>query len=236
MNFVLDLILVVICFLTVFIAAKKGFIRSVMGFVSKIVALIAAYTFTPTVAAYIKGRFLLAPLSDSIGASVKSAVTVDGGYDFSALSEKIPSILERYLISGEELTEKLETMQKTGDEALRFVSDVIADKVAGMIATAIAFIGIFVLVCVLLWVVTIIADAVFKLPVLRTANTVLGVLFGVLSAFIITLVYCSAVSLLVGALGSVAPKFFGQDVIDRTFIVKLFANADLIDIAHKFFS
>ena len=234
MNFVLDLILVAICFFTIFFAAKRGFFRSLMGFASKIIALVVAYTFTPALAEAIKTRFLIGPLSDSIATTLRSYV--GESYDFSNLSEKIPDILERYLISGEDLSASIDSMQKSGEEALRSVSEQIADKVSGMIATAIAFIGLFIVTCLVLWIVTKIADTVFKLPVLKTANTVLGVAFGICSAVLLTLVYCAVVSMLVGALGSVAPKFFGEDVLNKTLIVKYFANKDLLEISKNLIS
>jgi uncharacterized membrane protein required for colicin V production len=236
MNFVIDLLLVAICFFIIFYSAKRGFVRSVMGFGSKIAALVVAYTFTPTVSAYIKARYLLGPLSESIASSIKSSVTTPAGYDFTNLAEKVPNVIERYLVSSEDLEAKIEAMQKTGDEALRYVSESIADKVSGMIATALAFIGLFVLTCAALWIVTRIVDAVFKLPVLRTANTVLGVAFGVCSAVLITVVYCSVIPVVISALGAVAPKYFGEDVIEKTMIVRFFANRDLLNFAQNIIS
>ena len=236
MNFVLDLVLLGICFLVIFFSAKRGFVRSIMGFASKIIALVVAYTFTPAVSEFIKTRFLMSPLSSSISSAIKSYVAVGEGYDFSSISERIPDVLERYLISGEDIAAKVDAAGKTGEEALRYVSEQIADKVCGMIATAIAFVGLFVVTCFALWLVTVIVDAIFKLPVLRTANTVLGVVFGVFSAALIALVYCAAVSMLVGALGAVAPKYFGADVLERTIIVKYLANKDILDITKNLIS
>ena len=236
MNFVLDLILVAICFFTVFFAAKRGFIRSIMGFASKIIALIVAYTFTPALSEFIKTRFLIGPLSDSIGSYLRTFVVRDGVYDFTALADKVPDLLQRYVISGDELSAKIGSMEQTGEEALRSVSEHIAGKGSGMIATAIAFIGLFIVTCFVLWIVTRVADAVFKLPVLNAANKVLGVAFGVLSAVLLTLVYSAEVSMLVGALGAVAPKVFGEDVLDKTILVKFFANKDLLEISKNLIS
>ena len=236
MYFILDLILVAICFFTIFFATKRGFVRSVMGFVSKIVALVVAYTFTPALAALIRSRIVIGPLSDSISSYLKSRLAAGDGYDFSRLSENASSILERYLVSGEDITEKVKAMEQTGEEALRYVSEQIAGKVAVMISTAVAFLILFFVTCFILWLVTVAVDSIFSLPVLRTANTALGAVFGVCSAVLIAIVYCAGVTLLVGALGSVEPNHFGDDVIDKTLIVKFIANTDLIDLTQNLIS
>lgn len=240
MSFLLDVVLIVVCVAIIVIATKRGFVRSLMSFVSKIVALIAAYTFTPVAASFLKTRFILEPVTNSIATTLRQYVVSGGEYDFAAISDKIPqpvmALLERYNVTSDVIRDGLSAAQTDGEVALRSLSEKIADPVVTVISTAASFLAIFLIACLVLWIVTLIVNALFKLPVLRTANTLLGFILGVCTAALIVFVYSSVISSLVTSLGSIAPKWFGADVIDKTLIVKFFANHDLLSIVQNIIS
>ena len=63
-------------------------------------------------------------------------------------------------------------------------------------------------------------DFLFRLPVLKTANTFLGLLFGIAEAGLVVFVLASVLSVLVTGLGSIDPTLFGADVVENTTICK----------------
>ena len=239
MSFLLDTFLIVICLAVIVLSAKRGFVRSLMGLISKLVALFVAYTFTPALANFIKTRFIMTPVVEKISTTLKSYVISNGEYDFSKLKEMpqtLSELLARYNVSPETVQSKVDQLQTTGDEALTSVARTIADPVVTVISTAAAFILIFVAACLVLWIVTAIVDSVFKRPVRRTANTVLGVVFGVAAAVLILFVYSSVMSSLITSLGSISTDWFGESVVDQTVIVKFFAKHDVLEVVQKIIS
>lgn len=240
MSFFLDALLIVICLAIIIVSTKRGFVRSLLGLVSKIVALIAAYTFTPALASFLKTRYILDSLVGNIQTTLRQYVFVNGEYNFSALTENIPdgvsNLLSRYGVTSEKLSESISSAQSGGEEALRSVSRAIADPVASMISTAAAFILIFFAACLVLWIVTAVINAAFKLPVLNTANTVMGFVFGVCSAVIVMFAYSTLVSVLVSSLGAISQDRFGAHVIESTLLVKFFSQPGLISIVQNIIS
>ena len=239
MNFLLDIILLGICALIIVISAKRGFFRSMMGLVSKIVALIVAYTFTPALSNFLKENFIMRPVVDSISATIRSHLITDGVYDSSKLADlpqSISELLSRYNVDPADLKETIDGLNTTGEDAIETISRSIASPVVSVISTAAAFLLIFVLTSVVLWIATMIINSIFKLPVLHTANTVLGIVFGVVTAILIMFVYSAVVSSLVTSLGSISTKFFGEDVVEHTILVKFFSKHDLLGIVKNIVS
>ena len=56
MSFILDAILIVMCIVCVAVGTKRGFVKTVMSLLSSVISAIAAYTFTPYFANFIKGK------------------------------------------------------------------------------------------------------------------------------------------------------------------------------------
>lgn len=240
MSFLLDVILIAICLAIIILATKRGFVRSLMGLVSKVVALIVAYTFTPALANFLKTKYILDSLVGNIQTTLRQYVFANGEYDFSALTDNIPegvsNLLTRYNVTPEKLSESIGSAQSGGEAALENVSRAIADPVASMISTAVAFILIFFAACLVLWVVTTVINLAFKLPVLNTANTVMGFVFGVCSALLVMFAYSSVVSVLVTSLGAISQDRFGAQVIESTLLVRLFSHPGLISVVQNIIS
>lgn len=241
MSFILDAILIVMCIVCVAVGTKRGFVKTVMSVLSSLISAIAAYTFTPYFANFIKEKFLMEPVSGGIADTIRSLVpAADGNYDLSSLFSDMPqtlsSIIERYHGNSDSLEALVKSMTETGDEAVRTLSRAIAEPIVNMISTVCAFIVIFVTALVILKVVTCVVDGVFKLPVLKTANTLLGFVFGLILAVFIIMIYSELCAALVSALGPISPKLFGQNVVDKTLLVKFFSEHSVLNLVNKLMS
>ena len=95
---------------------------------------------------------------------------------------------------------------------------------------------IFIIAFVVLKVVTCVVDGAFKLPVLKTANTLLGFVFGLILAVLFIMIYSELCAALVSALGPISPKLFGQDVVDKTLLVKFFSEHSVLNLVNKLIS
>ena len=237
MSFALDAFLIVICLFIIIVSTKRGFFKTLMSLGSKIVALICAFTFTPTLAAILKEKYFLEPIAGSIGSTVRSLAPVTNGqYDIAKLFGDMPktlsTILERYNIDPNTVIKS--AVGSSGDEAISTVSHAIAEPIVNVISTAVAFLGIFFVVTIVLTLITFVIGLFFELPMLKQANSLGGLVLGVIISAVIVLVYCPLVSTLVTAMGSISPDLFGAQVIDRTLIVKFVSEHDMVGIIKDF--
>ena len=234
---VIDVIILIICVIIVIRGVRAGFIKSVMGLLKGIVAFIAAYAFTPYLGAFIRDKFILPPMSGNIADTIRSVVQdTDGVSGVSKLISEardsvnsVGTILERYGVTAKEAADAASTAP-TKEAAVNAAADTIASPVAGIISNCIAFILIFVVVFLVLVLLTHILDSIFHLPVLNTANKVLGLVFGILEALVFAYVLSNVAGFALRALESVAPNVFGQKVIDGSFIMRFFIKIDLLKL------
>ncbi len=226
MSLALDAIILFTAVVMIWSGAHKGFIRSVMGFFGVIVAAIAAYAYTPVFSAYIKETFLLKPITDGIHETLKSFsydINTDL-YNLDRLAEDIDhsfiGLLERYNVAVDSFLENIRGMTACSEGVVRGFAEEIAAPTASIISSTIAFIVLFVGIALVISILSSLLDFLFNLPVLKTANTLLGLLFGVAEAAFSVIVLASVLSVLVTGLGSIDPSLFGADVVENTTICK----------------
>jgi uncharacterized membrane protein required for colicin V production len=222
-SLVLDVILLIIAAMCLIGGYKKGFIRSVMNLVTAVVSFLAAYALTPRVAAYINEKFLMNMISGDIKDTLDSLTSVTGGdlvKLFSDMPEALSNMLSRY---------NSDVTAATAADTSEGLARTIASPAVETISTAIAFLVIFIAAVIVMKLITLILDSVFKLPLLNGANKALGLVFGAATALVV--IWCVSVfgGSLISALGSVAPEYFGDDVIDNSVVLQFFHKLNIID-------
>ena len=72
MTLAIDAILIFAAVLCIWAGARKGFVRSVMGLFSSLIAAVAAYAYTPVLSAFIRERYLTDRITDGIDETLRS--------------------------------------------------------------------------------------------------------------------------------------------------------------------
>ena len=139
-------------------------------------------------------------------------------------------IIDRYDADEERLTDALPDEPEAEEEDVHLLSELIAEPVARAISGVLAFLALFVGSVIVLKLLTWILDLIFQLPVLKTANSMLGFLFGVLSALLWAWVLSSLSVTLAKAMFSISPELFPEDLVEKTILVKLFSSFRLQDL------
>ncbi len=234
MGIVIDILLIVIAVAAVIAGYKNGFVKTVLAFARSIVAAIVAYAFTPYLSSVIYNGFMLGKIADGIEKTVGSLAKTSDGYNFAKLIEESPKVLtqmlEKYGITVESLGTHVDGMSETGESAVRSVAEFISAPIANTISNVLAFIVIFAVAFVVLLIVSKLIELVFKAPVLKTADHIGGIVLGAVNALVILWVISIVVSYGVTALGAVAPDWFGETVVDNTFILKFFSKLNPLQI------
>lgn len=208
MNALLDIFIVIIFVVCIYSGYKNGFVKSVMGIVSFIVAFIMARMFTPSLseliyAKYIKPTFvnrIIEDLADIIGKGIEYL-------DLNKLLAEVPKEFDRIITSYgsnvDEVQSLLDKAVSTGTQNVNnYVAANLVSPLAQNISNFIAFTAIFLIVLILCGIITAVINGIAKLPVLNTINrlggTLLGILHGIVWSYVIVflislvLPYCAA--------------------------------------------
>lgn len=229
MSLIFDGVILFAVIIAIILGVKRGFVKSIMGVGTLIAALFVAFAFTPTVSPYIENTALIQEIGDSITETIQSlSKSGEETYDLSKLFGDMPEsfrqILERYGADAGELSAAVNPKPDANASHVDDLAAMIADPVAGAIAGVLAFLGLFVATVIVLKILTCILDLVFQLPVLKTANTLLGLLLGVICALVWAWVLSSLSVIFINAMSSISPEVFSPTLIDNTVILKFFAD------------
>ncbi len=229
MNFIFDGILLTVSVAAVFFGAKRGFIKSIMGICTLIAALFVAFAFTPTVAEYIEDVPAVREISEGITETIQSLTKNDGPtYDLQRLFGDMPDsfkqILDRYGADVSKLAAAVTPHPEADITAVDQLADMIASPVVDAITGVLAFLLLFIAAVIALKLVTWILDLIFQLPVLKTANTMLGFVVGIFSALVWVWILSALSVIFIRAMSSVSPAYFNETLIENTVILKFFAD------------
>lgn len=225
MSFIIDILILSIIAFTVFKGARRGFVKSVMSLASLIIAFIIANIYSPAMSLWYYNKFILSSVTEKISSFISGFIPV--GSDTLNMSKlfgegTFVEMLERYGADNEKLQAAYGSVTDATTAKIEELSASIAQPVASTISDALAFASIFFGALIILWVVTIIINMVFKLPVLRTANKVLGIVFGVVCALLYSWIFAIVAVWAINALGAVEPEMFGPSVVDNSVLLKFF--------------
>ncbi len=176
---VLDIIVGIIIVLSIFIGYKRGFIRMLASFLGKFVALTVSYFYYEPFKDFL---IKFTGIDTFVFEKIKLSLTNLGGHaaeasvagsDINAVSKMaIPDALKEKLVSY--LTESANSLGRS-----------VAGSLTDFTMTILSFILLFILVSLLISIVVRVLDIVAKLPVLNTFNKLGGIIFSLISTYIL---------------------------------------------------
>ncbi len=199
---VLDWILVAIFVLVAIVGFSRGFLKSLLGLFGNVLALLLSYILAPAVTTWINGRFLLA---DKLAAYVVEILPMPPDFStllasFSGLGELyayldqsfLPASLRQSILSAVQ-----EQINAVGAGVYATMADVIATTVATSLLRGVVFIGLWLLLSVLLFLLAHAASGVIHLvPVVGLADRVGGMLASLALAGVTLLILYKGISIL----------------------------------------
>lgn len=224
MSLAIDAVILFSGVIIIWLGAKRGFFRSFMGLISGVASIIAAYAYSPVLAAYIKQNYLIERVTSGIAETLRSlAFDVDTDkYNLDKLAIDLPEpfteILDRYHIDIDAFSEKIRGLTGCSEDIVNGYAEQIAEPTVDLISSVLAFAAIFIIVVLALSILTAILNLIFNLPVLRGANIFFGTVLGAVEAVVLCGVLATVLSVLVSSLGAIDPSVFGADTIDETVI------------------
>ena len=224
MSIIIDLILVAIVLLVVLISAKQGFVRTVVGAVGFVIAVVIAFTVSKPLAETTYDKFIEPPIVNSIGETTSGTVadTVD------SLWSKLPSIItdnsESFGFSKENIQGSLS--EGTEDNIKDTISNVSQTAIKPIFVELTSTVYAVILIIVLLIIVKLLAkllNKAFSFSVVGKLNTTLGGVLGLAKGLVIALIICEIIVLVI-SLTQNGIWILNNENISNTILFKFLTN------------
>ena len=234
MSLLLDLILLLIAGVTIFLAAKRGFVKTFLSAASTIIALVIVFLFTSPLTEYLENTALPDAVRTNTAAYIDNLVEEKGADDSQSLVSdrggELYALLEGVGIDGDRLSDWVVehedlVKEQFRDELVNFIADNVTPVLLRAIAVAILFFGSYLALKLLSILLT---GVVERIPFVRGANHLLGVVVGVVLALIRILIFCTVVRVLLDtSLLSGWSALAGFDP-DKTLLFRLFGSIPFV--------
>ncbi len=208
MSATLDLILLGVFALLVFLGWKRGFTESVLRCGRLIIAIAITLTCGSAFSSFLDRIWIHPAVYARVHPKfMDMAAAAEGRVD--ALVDQIPALFRPYLdLDAPDVTADLNGL------ATRW-ADSVSHGISGILSSVVGYILLFILAFVLLSVATLILRRITSLPVIRTADKLLGMALGAVSGLLLVIL----VSVVLGAALAVT----GQgDIVEGSFMLRLF--------------
>lgn len=209
MGYILDLIFIAIVALCIFLAVKKGFVRSLVEVVGYLLAVVIAFSVSSFVADYVYNQVIETKLVETISTAVEQ--------NSNDVIDKMPDYLVAILDkTNVDLDKLLSSDNLDSQKIANQVSEVIEPLAVNIVRT-IASIIIFIILIIVVSILARFLNSLFKGVILGTANKVLGGALGFVKGFVIASLFSLAVYFIANTSTSEI-LFFTNDAIEGSFI------------------
>ena len=198
MSFLIDILVCLFIFITIYINSKKGLIEVAYKIVAFFIAIIISLIlFKPISALLINNT----NIDEYVNNYVVSTIDKDSNEEKTENKEKnsIPKIFDNAINSA-----KQETTQA------------VSSSITNVVINIISFIAVFIITRVILIFLHIFSEAIGNLPLIKQFNHIGGLLYGILKSFIIIFIILALVSVL--------PLTSLQETIGSTIITRILYN------------
>ena len=205
----LDVLFLLLFAGTIFLAAKRGFFKTMISLAAYVLSLIGAKVLSTALAPQVYDRFFAARLHEEVASRLQPIAPNDymGQFEaaFDALPRYVNGLMQLLGISNESVTDTLSHAQLRKTDMVENVMTNFVSPVTTAVIRMILFAVIaFVLSVVLRIVGELLIRVIKHLPVIKQIDTGLGVVLGVIRGVLIVLLVALCLDVLAGMVNSPA--------------------------------
>ena len=202
MSLLLDLLILLIAGLTIFFAARNGFVKTFLSAASTLIALLIVFLCTAPLAEALAQTSLADAVHTNTKSFLDDLVEEQGASDSYALASDRESalypLLESVGIDGERFyrwvgEQESSLKEQFHEKLVTYIADRVTPLLLRALSVAILFFGSFLVLKVAGFLLT---GVIERLPFVRGANHLLGLVLGVLLALIRVFLFCAVVKVL----------------------------------------
>ncbi len=200
MEYVVDLLLLCVFVLIVGLGAYKGFVKTALTMLSFLLSLFIAGLLSSAAAPVLYDNFVEKPALELVTKRIDQTVDVDltakqARQIISDLPDAIAPLAEAVGVDLKELEKSIDSKKVSSESIAQQLTQAVIEPIAIPVLKAISFILLLILCSVILRIVVELIDKFAKLPVLKTANHILGGALGAVKGLLFLLVLCTALHL-----------------------------------------
>lgn len=204
---------------------RKGFVKSIIGIVVVIAAIFASVHISPSLAGVMEDKFVHKAV---VSAAKDSIPKVDTDTLVNEMPPAFKKSLDRFRTDPDDVKALFENsdINETEEQKRNKIAETMAAPLSKAISKALAFLVVFVVLYLVLFIISIIVCAVVKLPLLRTADKLLGAILGGASGLLLAWGISLAICALLPHLSVLYEGTIPDTVIDNSIVVKFIGKFD----------
>ena len=227
-----DAVLLAVIIICAIIGLVKGFINQILDLFSGIAAFFTAYFLSPLLAPFVNSRLFYGPISNYASGVISNMYGSAGVAELfgdGPVNESFRSFIGKFGADYDAIRQSFaEKAAHSAEEAIAGITEKVVSPVSYALAYALCFIVIFISALVLLWLIKHLLNLAAKLPVLKQANKILGLVAGTALGILVVWVITIGLKLALPYLNVMAPSAFPEDLFDKTFLLKFFYNVNVL--------
>ncbi len=229
MSFLLDFIIIAIIAVTVYFAAKNGFVKTAISALSFIIAVAITAAFASPLADALRDAPFAETVETAVTDMVKDSIFDEEGLEefVNGESEGLNTVLSLAGVEKDEFIEWYNSEDANGKDALTRAAKFIAEPIIDLIAMLVAIVVLFIGTQILLSIVAFLLNKLATLPILRTANKGLGIVLGVVLALLRVFLFCFVMNLLIDNASFLNSDFLSGLNPENTFLFKMLSGIDV---------
>lgn len=214
MQFIIDLIVIGIIFLSTFLGYRKGLIGVVFKIASFIIAIIITLILFKPISNYIINNTEFAQTIENTIVQKLSTAEIENG-QIKQENSNLPEVIVNYINVG---------LQDTVNEAKDSIVKIVARNLAETIIDIIVIIGLFIITRLLLLFAKAILEAISEIPIIKQFNKAGGILYGILRGLLLIYLTLAIISLILPMLDKTAIL----NIINNSILTKVLYNNNII--------
>ena len=224
MNYILDLIVVAVIALFVLITYKKGFVKSFLSIASLVLTIVIISSFSEPLAELSYDTFIDASIQKTVVKNIEATNNATEELTESvwlSIPQLIRSNSEKVGITKKSLDNIIIGSNTSPEETAKNISTNVVRPMAVSFLVIIIDIVLFVILMFIFRFLSKLVCTLFKAPVLKQANKLLGVILGAIKGIAVAILVCSVISYIVNVSGNDL-FIFNQAAIDSSLLFKNF--------------
>lgn len=228
MSLVIDLLLLAIIIVSAAVGVRRGFVRTIMGFVTFLASLLGAWYFTRPVSDWLSETFLAERITDPVAQIIRQLFvpSLDQSEAVPKLFSDMPDTLSSLLSRFGAAPAEAQTAASGSADAAQAIAAFLAQPAVRAISDALAFLLLFFGITLALSIITAVLNMIFKLPVLSALNRAGGLLLGLIIGALYAWVIAYALGISAPYLAQVLPDLFTETTLSDTIIAGWFLRTN----------
>ncbi len=233
MPYVLDAVIAIIVIACVVRGARKGFIRAAFGILTFLLAAVLAFFFYGPFSDYViatpAGQSVESSLYDSVYKAVAGNAADDEAESAVDTPAQQPANTTEGLLNAMKIPQFMYgTVFAQSDFLVRTAQLTVAEAVSRALTSAfmkaMAGILLFLLLLIGIWLLRIVLEMIFKLPLLKEVNRLAGFLAGLVNGVLLSYLVLAVL----GSLSGFGELSFVRDTIAQSYIYKNFYETNIL--------